>query len=71
MALTMKAFFRAIAAAFKNPAPAQSLAGLMVLVLVLYTGYSIPKPVSDLTVCLLALKADFLFARSQCKFTCK
>ncbi|KAJ7364390.1 pleiotropic drug resistance ABC transporter [Mycena albidolilacea] len=44
MSLTMKAFFRAIAAAFKNPAPAQSLAGLMVLVLVLYTGYSIPKP---------------------------
>jgi ATP-binding cassette subfamily G (WHITE) protein 2 (SNQ2) len=46
----MKAFFRAIAAAFKSPAPAQSLAGLMVLVLVLYTGYSIPKPVSDLPV---------------------
>ncbi|KAJ7196400.1 pleiotropic drug resistance ABC transporter [Mycena pura] len=44
MSLTMKAFFRAIAAAFKDPAPAQSLAGLMVLVLVLYTGYSIPKP---------------------------
>ncbi|KAJ7815522.1 pleiotropic drug resistance ABC transporter [Mycena olivaceomarginata] len=50
MSLTMKAFFRAIAAAFKNPAPAQSLAGLMVLVLVLYTGYSIPKPDWRVTV---------------------
>ncbi|KAJ7901669.1 hypothetical protein B0H14DRAFT_3851803 [Mycena olivaceomarginata] len=29
MSLAMKAFFRAIAAAFKTPAPAQSLAGLM------------------------------------------
>ncbi|KAJ7852077.1 ABC-2 type transporter-domain-containing protein [Mycena olivaceomarginata] len=44
MSLAMKAFFRAIAAAFKSPAPAQSLAGLMVLILILYTGYSIPKP---------------------------
>ncbi|KAJ6512909.1 pleiotropic drug resistance ABC transporter [Mycena sanguinolenta] len=44
MSITMKAFFRAIAAAFKSPAAAQSLAGLMVLLLVLYTGYSIPKP---------------------------
>jgi hypothetical protein len=56
----MKAFFRAIAAAFKTPAPAQSVAGLMVLILILYTGYSIPKPVSDPPVCFLALKADFL-----------
>ncbi|KAF8121914.1 pleiotropic drug resistance ABC transporter [Mycena galopus ATCC 62051] len=44
MSITMKAFFRAIAAAFKSPATAQSFAGLMVLALVLYTGYSIPKP---------------------------
>jgi hypothetical protein len=68
MSLTMKVFFCANTAAFKTPAPAQSqlLARLMVLVLVLYTGYSIPKPVSapGLPVCLLALKADFLFARS-------
>ncbi|KAF7374594.1 Brefeldin A resistance protein [Mycena sanguinolenta] len=43
MSITMKAFFRAIAAAFKSPAAAQSLAGLMVLLLVLYTGYTLPK----------------------------
>ncbi|KAJ7067216.1 pleiotropic drug resistance ABC transporter [Mycena amicta] len=44
MALTMKAFFRAIAAAFKSPAAAQSFVGLVLLMLVLYTGYAIPKP---------------------------
>ncbi|KAJ7476163.1 pleiotropic drug resistance ABC transporter [Mycena latifolia] len=44
MAVTMKAFFRAIAAAFKSPAAAQSVAGLVLLMLVIYTGYTIPKP---------------------------
>ncbi|KAK7033403.1 Brefeldin A resistance protein [Favolaschia claudopus] len=44
MSLTMKAFFRAIAAGFKSPAPAQSVAGIMILLLVIYTGYTIPKP---------------------------
>ncbi|KAJ6520879.1 pleiotropic drug resistance ABC transporter [Mycena vulgaris] len=44
MAVTMKAFFRAIAAAFKSPATAQSVAGLVLLMLVIYTGYTIPKP---------------------------
>ncbi|KAJ7455204.1 pleiotropic drug resistance ABC transporter [Mycena galericulata] len=44
MAVTMKAFFRAIAAAFKDPAPAQSVAGILLLGLVVYTGYTIPKP---------------------------
>ncbi|KAF7316625.1 Brefeldin A resistance protein [Mycena chlorophos] len=44
MALTMKAFFRAIAAAFKSPAAAQSFVGIILLMLVLYTGYTIPKP---------------------------
>ncbi|KAJ7170941.1 pleiotropic drug resistance ABC transporter [Mycena crocata] len=44
MAVTMKAFFRSIAAAFKSPAAAQSVAGIAVLVLVIYTGYTIPKP---------------------------
>ncbi|THH12068.1 hypothetical protein EW145_g234 [Phellinidium pouzarii] len=44
MTITMKAFFRTIAAAFKREASAQSLAGIFILVLVLYTGYTIPKP---------------------------
>ncbi|KAJ7707403.1 P-loop containing nucleoside triphosphate hydrolase protein [Mycena rosella] len=43
LSVTMKAFFRAIAAAFKSPAAAQSFAGLILLVLVIYTGYTIPK----------------------------
>ncbi|KAJ6512946.1 pleiotropic drug resistance ABC transporter [Mycena sanguinolenta] len=42
-AITMKAFFRAIAAAFTSPAVAQAFAGLMTLLLILYTGYTIPK----------------------------
>ena len=40
----MKAFFRALAAAFKQAAPAQAIAGVMLLVLSLYTGYQIPRP---------------------------
>ncbi|KAJ7762052.1 pleiotropic drug resistance ABC transporter [Mycena maculata] len=44
MAVTMKAFFRAIAAAFNSPATAQSVAGIVLLMLVIYTGYTIPKP---------------------------
>jgi hypothetical protein len=40
----MKAWFRAVAVAFGDPAPAQTVAGLMLLTLVLYTGYTIPKP---------------------------
>ncbi|KAF8206137.1 pleiotropic drug resistance ABC transporter [Mycena galopus ATCC 62051] len=43
MSLTMKAFFRGIAAACKSLAVAQSVAGLSVLALVLYTGYAVPK----------------------------
>ncbi|KZT04946.1 pleiotropic drug resistance ABC transporter [Laetiporus sulphureus 93-53] len=44
MTLTMKAWFRAIAAAFRSAAPAQAVAGLSTLVLTLYTGYTIPQP---------------------------
>ena len=40
----MKAWFRTLAAAFKSPAPATAIAGLSTLVLVLYTGYSLPQP---------------------------
>lgn len=44
MTITMKAWFRALAASFKTAAPAQTLAGLSLLLLVLYTGYTIPQP---------------------------
>ena len=40
----MKAWFRALTAAFKSPAPAQTVAGMSILVLTLYTGYTIPQP---------------------------
>ena len=40
----MKAWFRCVAAAFGDPAPALSLAGIMLLVLILYTGHTVPKP---------------------------
>ncbi|KAH7929028.1 hypothetical protein BV22DRAFT_1057873 [Leucogyrophana mollusca] len=43
-AVIMKALFRSLAAAFKGEAPAQSIAGIIVLALALYTGYLIPKP---------------------------
>lgn len=33
-----------LAAGFQTAAPAQTVAGLIVLVLTLYTGYSIPQP---------------------------
>ncbi|KAI0752733.1 pleiotropic drug resistance ABC transporter [Daedaleopsis nitida] len=42
--ITMKAWFRALAAAFKSPAPATAVAGLSTLILVLYTGYTLPIP---------------------------
>ncbi|KAF6758018.1 pleiotropic drug resistance ABC transporter [Ephemerocybe angulata] len=44
VALSMRAFFRGLAAAFKSAAPAQAVAGVMVLALSLYTGYQIPRP---------------------------
>ncbi|KAI0318674.1 ABC-2 type transporter-domain-containing protein [Amylostereum chailletii] len=44
MAITMKAWFRALAAALGKPAPAQTVAGIVLLGLTLYTGYTIPKP---------------------------
>ncbi|CAE6479396.1 unnamed protein product [Rhizoctonia solani] len=44
MTLTMKAFFRALAASFARESTAQAVAGIGTLVLVLYTGYTIPKP---------------------------
>ena len=40
----MKAYFRAIAAWFTDPTPAQSAAGVTLLALTLYTGYNIPEP---------------------------
>ncbi|TFK31616.1 pleiotropic drug resistance ABC transporter [Crucibulum laeve] len=44
VAITMTAFFRALAAAFKSAPPAQAVAGVLLLALLLYTGYQIPKP---------------------------
>jgi ABC-type multidrug transport system permease subunit len=44
VALSMKALFRSLAAAFKKAAPAQAIAGVLLLGLSLYTGYQIPKP---------------------------
>lgn len=44
MTITLKAFFRAITAAFTDPAPATAAAGILMLLLVLYTGYPIPLP---------------------------
>lgn len=44
MCLTMKAWFRALAASFKSEASTQAMAGLSLLVVILYTGYAIPKP---------------------------
>ncbi|KAL0960159.1 hypothetical protein HGRIS_011794 [Hohenbuehelia grisea] len=44
LAVTMKAWFRAVAAAFKSEATAQSVSGIILLGLVIYTGYTIPKP---------------------------
>jgi len=44
LSVGMKAFFRAIAAGFKAPSGATSLAGISLLVLAIYTGYTIPKP---------------------------
>lgn len=44
MTITMRAYFRAVAAMFKQEAGALSIAGLSTFALVLYTGYVIPKP---------------------------
>ena len=42
--LTMKAFFRALAASFAQESAAQAVGGIGILALVLYTGYTIPRP---------------------------
>lgn len=44
MTITMKAWFRLMAASFNSAAPAQAIAGVSVLILTLYTGYNIPQP---------------------------
>ncbi|KAH7099818.1 pleiotropic drug resistance ABC transporter [Auriculariales sp. MPI-PUGE-AT-0066] len=44
MSIVMKAWFRAIAAAFRSEPAAQAFAGLSILVLAIYTGYTIPRP---------------------------
>ncbi|KIJ59901.1 hypothetical protein HYDPIDRAFT_32776 [Hydnomerulius pinastri MD-312] len=42
--VAMKSFFRLIAASFKSESGAVSMAGLSILLLTLYTGYTIPRP---------------------------
>lgn len=42
--VTMKGWFRAIAALFSTDAMAQSFAGISVLAIAIYTGYTIPRP---------------------------
>ncbi|KIY47084.1 pleiotropic drug resistance ABC transporter [Fistulina hepatica ATCC 64428] len=42
--VAMKAWFRALAAAFEAEAVAQTVAGMFVLMFTLYTGYTIPQP---------------------------
>ncbi|OAX36454.1 pleiotropic drug resistance ABC transporter [Rhizopogon vinicolor AM-OR11-026] len=44
MTTVMKAFFRLIAASFKDESGATSMAGISVLLVSLYTGYTIPRP---------------------------
>lgn len=44
VSMSMKAFFRGLAAMFRKEAPAQAVAGVLLLALSLYTGYQIPKP---------------------------
>ena len=44
LTLTMKAFYSALAAAFNRERSAQATTGLATLLLVLYTGYAMPKP---------------------------
>ncbi|KAJ3537090.1 hypothetical protein NMY22_g5742 [Coprinellus aureogranulatus] len=44
IALTMKSWFRALAAAFKSAATAQALAGVTILVFAVFSGFVIPKP---------------------------
>ncbi|OSX66785.1 hypothetical protein POSPLADRAFT_1128402 [Postia placenta MAD-698-R-SB12] len=41
---TMKGLFRAVATSFKSPAPAQALAGLIMMFSVLYMGFILPMP---------------------------
>lgn len=43
MTIAMKAFFRMIAASFKDESGATSMAGIAVLIVSLYTGYTIPR----------------------------
>ncbi|KAG2033358.1 pleiotropic drug resistance ABC transporter [Suillus americanus] len=44
MTITMNAFFRMLAASFKEESGATSMAGISVLLVSLYTGYTIPRP---------------------------
>ncbi|KAF4611873.1 hypothetical protein D9613_003579 [Agrocybe pediades] len=44
ISVAMKAWFRGLSAAFASEAAAQSLAGISALILILYAGYTTPRP---------------------------
>ena len=44
MTITTKPWFRALTTAFARPARAQTVTGMSIVVLTLYTGYTIPQP---------------------------
>jgi ATP-binding cassette subfamily G (WHITE) protein 2 (SNQ2) len=48
--LTMKAWFRTLASALKAQAPAQAIGGISILIMSLYTGYTIPKVCNSLAL---------------------
>ncbi|KAG0701458.1 ABC-2 type transporter-domain-containing protein [Suillus ampliporus] len=48
MSQTMKSFFRAIAASFKSRAGAMAVSGISVLLMSLYSGYTVPWPTAPM-----------------------
>jgi len=67
----MKAFFRAIAASFRSPAPAEAFGGIVSFALIMYGGFILPKPsmigalswIGDINVSLLSVSE---YAVSEC-----
>lgn len=44
MSLSMKAFFRAITAMFKSQPIGQAVSGIAIMVILMFTGFTIPRP---------------------------
>ncbi|KAG5638577.1 hypothetical protein H0H81_011797 [Sphagnurus paluster] len=68
MSLTMKAWFRAIAAGFKSQATAQGFSGIMLLAMVIYTGYTIPKSTMISALSWISYINSFLIDSLSLKF---